>query len=144
MGAIAAIDVARIRFVEAVARAVFFAGFAAFVVAFAVERFASFFAVVFADFFTVFVAVVFEAFVATFTAVFFTVFFAVFLEAFFATFFDFVARVVFAITAHFLAALAALRCIVPSCPRSSTRGALPVAEFASVTRISLSFATRTS
>jgi hypothetical protein len=112
MGAIAAIDVARIRFVEAVARAVFFAGFAAFVVAFAVERFASFF--------------------------------AVFLEAFFATFFDFVARVVFAITAHFLAALAALRCIVPSCPRSSTRGALPVAEFASVTRISLSFATRTS
>jgi hypothetical protein len=132
MGAIAAIDVARIRFVEAVARAVFFAGFAAFVVAFAVERFASFFAVVFAAFF------------ATFAAVFFTVFFAVFLEAFFATFFDFVARVVFAITAHFLAALAALRCIVPSCPRSSTRGALPVAEFASVTRISLSFATRTS
>jgi hypothetical protein len=94
-GAIAAIDVARIRFVEAVARAVFFAGFAAFVVAFAVERFASFFAVVFADFFTVFFAD------------FFTVFFAVFLEAFFATVFDFVARVDFAITAHFLAALAA-------------------------------------
>jgi hypothetical protein len=132
-GAIAAIEVARVRCVDAAARATFFGAF--------VEVFVEVFGALFrATFFATFFAVFGEAFFTTFVAV----FFAVFLEAFFATFFDFVARVVFAITAHFLAALAALRCIVPSCPRSSTRGALPVAEFASVTRISLSFATRTS
>ena len=104
MGAIAAIEVARVRGV----RAAFFAIFVElFFATFLVDFFAAFpivfFATFFADFFTVFFADFFTVFFADFFAVFFAVFFA-----------DFVVRVGFAITAHFLAARAAEVCIVPA------------------------------
>jgi hypothetical protein len=91
-GAMAAIEVARVRCVVAAARATFFgAFFGAFVEVFVALLRATFFA----------------TFFAVFGEVFFTTFVAVFFATFFAAFFDFVARVVFAITVHFLAALAA-------------------------------------